>query len=380
MIVLGWLAHKWWSDRTEAAKLSEHTRKRYDSMRLATYHAPYPNGWYKLCDSKQLPRGSVKEIKAMDLTLAVFRHDTPEGKVSVVDAHCPHLGANLVHGGKVKGNCLECPFHKWHINGEGCVTYIPYSDKIPSNAKTRSYPSFDYLNMVVFYFHADGLEPDHLPTPVAEIDDGRFVYRGAWDAPNIHMHIQEFAENSADLQHFGPLHSQMKLPWTEIPIPGLAIKHTADWIQEKDPDKKHLTVFMDTASLRWMGRDIPNTEAKARATFVGPASVIQFRFFLPEVGEMVLLQTHLPLEGALQQTQFRWYADPKIPRLLAWYVVGNWISQWRNDVLVWENKIFRPKPALASGDGPIPALRRWYKQFYSEGSLKYRHRQDGLSW
>jgi hypothetical protein len=33
---------------------------------------------------------------------------------------------------------------------------------------------------------------------------------------------------------------------------------------------------------------------------------------------------------------------------------------------VWENKEFKSKPFLVRGDGPVAALRRWYKQFYSE--------------
>lgn len=24
--------------------------------------------------------------------------------------------------------------------------------------------------------------------------------------------------------------------------------------------------------------------------------------------------------------------------MLVWYVVGSWIAQWRNDIMVWENK------------------------------------------
>ncbi len=38
--------------------------------------------------------------------------------------------------------------------------------------------------------------------------------------------------------------------------------------------------------------------------------------------------------------------------------------QFNQDIPIWENKIFLPQPALCDGDGPIPALRRWGKQFY----------------
>lgn len=37
----------------------------------------------------------------------------------------------------------------------------------------------------------------------------------------------------------------------------------------------------------------------------------------------------------VQNVEFKWFADKKIPRLMVSYVIGNWISQWRNDLSVW---------------------------------------------
>lgn len=48
----------------------------------------------------------------------------------ILDAYCPHLGANMAEGGRVKGDCLECPFHGWLFRGsDGQCDYIPYADK-----------------------------------------------------------------------------------------------------------------------------------------------------------------------------------------------------------------------------------------------------------
>jgi cholesterol 7-dehydrogenase len=59
---------------------------------------------------------------------AVFR--TVAGVVHILDAYCPHLGANMAVGGVVRGDCLECPFHLWRFKGEdGKCSAIPYSDK-----------------------------------------------------------------------------------------------------------------------------------------------------------------------------------------------------------------------------------------------------------
>jgi len=65
------------------------------------------------------------------------------------------------------------------------------------------------------------------------------------------MHLQEFAENSADMQHFDPLHGRMYIPFTSIAIPGVMVDHDAKWVQdEKEP---HVTYFLNHARLEILG-------------------------------------------------------------------------------------------------------------------------------
>jgi hypothetical protein len=61
----------------------------------------------------------------------------------------------------------------------------------------------------------------------------------------------------------------------------------------------------------------------------------------------------------------RWFADATMPRNLVWYIVGNWIAQYQNDIFIWENKKFLKSPMLVKGDGPMNKQRRWFKQFYA---------------
>lgn len=51
------------------------------------------------------------------------------GAAYIADAYCPHLGAHLGVGGKVKKECIECPFHGWTFEGsdDGKLVNIPYS-------------------------------------------------------------------------------------------------------------------------------------------------------------------------------------------------------------------------------------------------------------
>jgi 3-ketosteroid 9alpha-monooxygenase subunit A len=50
------------------------------------------------------------------------------------------------------------------------------------------------------------------------------------------------------------------------------------------------------------------------------------------------------------------------------YVKGyldNLRSGFEDDIRIWENKVYRERPVLCDGDGPIGLLRRWYRQFYA---------------
>ena len=151
-------------------------REGRDRMRAATYPRPYPNGWYKVCNSDDLAPGSVRYVQAVGQHLCVFRGDE-DGKVGVLDAFCPHLGANLAVGGTVSGNRLVCPFHRWSLAADGSVVDIPYA-KVPRNARTRSWPVVEYYGMVCVYVDDEGRDAPYYPPRVPELDSGTFKHRG----------------------------------------------------------------------------------------------------------------------------------------------------------------------------------------------------------
>ena len=80
------------------------------------------------------------------------------------------------------------------------------------------------------------------------------------------------------------------------------------------------------------GRVCESTRAGALITFLSLGSIVKFEFDIPRIGEITMFQTHTPVEALRQRVSFRWFAARFVPRLLISYVVGNWISQWRQDV------------------------------------------------
>jgi hypothetical protein len=75
------------------------SRTSHDLRRSATYPGPVSNSWFHLCNSEELPKGKVLEIRALNCVFALWR-DEDENPV-VQSAFCIHLGANIAVGGKV---------------------------------------------------------------------------------------------------------------------------------------------------------------------------------------------------------------------------------------------------------------------------------------
>lgn len=55
---------------------------------------PYPNGWFAIAKSKEIKSGTAKNIDCLGENFVVFRSQT-SNEVFVLDAYCPHMGANL---------------------------------------------------------------------------------------------------------------------------------------------------------------------------------------------------------------------------------------------------------------------------------------------
>ena len=339
-----------------------------DDLRLGSYPHPYPTGWYRLMASRSLRRGQVRYVECLGRALVVWRGEDADDVVAM-GAFCPHLGGNLRHG-RVREDRIECPFHGWQFTGDGQAACVPYSDSLPTRVAAESFPVQEVHGQIFTYHHAGeagqrggGDVPYPVPR-IREVDDGSFVFRGHYDGGRVRMHIVEFIENVGDWAHFKRLHGRMTVPWTQIPLPGFTIEHEPGW--EADSDRPWRMYFLNQAVIAFRGRPLARTRANAHVTFTGPASLVSFRITIPDVGGIEIVQTHLPVAPLEQQVDFHWFADRRVPRLLVYYVVGHWISQWRQDTGIWENKTYVAKPALCRDDGPVIAVRRWYRQFFPD--------------
>ena len=80
----------------------------------------YPSGWYTAAFADEISPGEVATRTFMGREIVLYR--TMSGELHAAEAYCPHLGAHLGRGGKVRGETIECPFHTFRFSADGkCV-------------------------------------------------------------------------------------------------------------------------------------------------------------------------------------------------------------------------------------------------------------------
>lgn len=114
----------------------------------------YINFWYPVALSKDVTNEKPVQAEIMGLNFVAFR-DT-EGKAHVISNTCIHRGGALGRG-KIKGDCVECPYHGWQFSGDGKCQVIPTNPldtKPPARAKVDAYPAEERYG-ILFAFLGD---------------------------------------------------------------------------------------------------------------------------------------------------------------------------------------------------------------------------------
>ena len=119
------------------------------------------NFWYAAEESKNVGNAPV-HVRMLGQDFVLFRDTT--GKAHCLNNVCVHRGGSLAHG-KLKGNCVECPYHGWQFDGEGICRRIPSmgeNAKFPSRAKIDAYPTQERYGLI-FAFLGDIPEDERPP-------------------------------------------------------------------------------------------------------------------------------------------------------------------------------------------------------------------------
>jgi len=303
---------------------------------------PIPTGWFCVAWSHDLEVGQVLPLKYFGTDLVLFR--TEDGVAHLLDAFCPHLGAHLGHGGVVDGDGIVCPFHAWKFDGAGTCTRIPYAKNTPKQAKLKPWSLVEKNNMILAWHSASEAPPQWVVPDVDECNDdawSEFTYR-EWTVGSCN---QETGENAVDSAHFCYLHGTQEVPPTKSKI-----------------INKHL---MHTQSQTLMTTKMGSVEGNIDVQMFG------FGFTLTRftgLVETLLVSSNTPIDEENCHLRFSFtvkkFGGREITGGIGKAFVKEIARQLEQDIPVWENKIYLPRPVICDGDGPIGLYRNWAKGLY----------------
>jgi 3-ketosteroid 9alpha-monooxygenase subunit A len=306
----------------------------------------YATGWFVIAAAEELPPGKVLSLAYFGRKLVAFRGES--GEVHVLDAHCPHLGADLGVGGTVVGDSIRCPFHAWRFGGDGACVEIPYDrserpEKSRARAKIRPWTVRE-RNGLLFLWHDRFDRPPSYEIPVIAEHGSPEWTPWTLNLMTIRTVPCEIIENVADSGHFPAVHGTALEQFENEFVDHIAIQRSAG-----------------VAYPRGGGSD----RFKLTATYYGPAyQLTEMESFLPNK----MVNAHTPIDEKSLHLRFgvmlkRIGDDKKMARYAAGYTQNLQVG-FAEDVAIWENKVWRDRPTLCDGDGAMGALRRWYRQFY----------------
>ena len=109
-----------------------------------------PNGWYVVATSDELKPGRMLSRRYFERDLVVYR--TEGGALSVIDAHCPHMGAHLGRHGKLVGETLQCGFHGFRYRADGQCVATAYDGPPPAAARLRRWEHREKNGVILVWF------------------------------------------------------------------------------------------------------------------------------------------------------------------------------------------------------------------------------------
>jgi nitrite reductase/ring-hydroxylating ferredoxin subunit len=304
---------------------------------------PIPDGWFAVAWSKDLVRGEVRRAHYFGRELVIFR--TREGRVQVLDAYCPHLGAHLAEGGRVVGESIRCPFHGWRFDTSGKCVEIPYAKHIPPAARVRPWDVCERNDMIFVWHHSAGEAPSWDVPHMPEIGDPD------WTEPRtlelqVPVHMQDMAENNCDPVHFFYVHGNTHVPPSDVSyeLDGRLMRMTS---RHKKEDPSGAAYEFDLDRDTW-GLGL----AAVRMRGIGDAGLLMF-------------SSTSPVDSSHTHSRWLFTVTKNLVDLAGEDFIIGLEKGVQEDMRIWRNKIHRANPVLCEADTYLVEFRKWARQFYS---------------
>lgn len=244
--------------------------------------------------------GLSKNLSIEPVTIKGKKHTlfkTKDGNISMVDAKCPHRGANLCNG-KVKGNVIQCPYHGWEFDTNGILVNVPSTKNIPCKGDINSYPVIEDGGFIW-----SGDDKDTLPTRYCqELFDPSWVK--VYGSKELHGNMYDWILNATDISHINFVHDFADE--NNGIIRNTKIEMFEDYVD-------CFAKVQPKASSKFTEHMQPEDGSSIHSRFVAPATSI-IRIKLKGPYEFITFSTLTPIDD--ENTKMSWcMMYPKIPLL-----------------------------------------------------------------
>ena len=235
----------------------------------------------------------VVPVRLLGEDLVLFRD--LEGKLGLIDRHCPHRGADMLYG-RLEDGGLRCAFHGWNFDRSGqCIEQPgePEGSQMHKNIRIRSYPVVE-KNGIVFAYMGPGDPP---PFPALDCfaapDTHVFAFKGLWECnwlqamevgidPAHASFLHRFLQDEDPADSYGKQFRD-KAGETDIPMTRLLREYPRPDIKVEETD-----YGMRLISLRHM----EDGRTHVRVT----NQIFPEAICIPMSNEMTITQWHVPVD------------------------------------------------------------------------------------
>jgi phenylpropionate dioxygenase-like ring-hydroxylating dioxygenase large terminal subunit len=272
---------------------------------------PLTGYWYIAGPSSDLGRKPIRRLVEKE-TLVLFRDSAAQAH-ALVD-RCAHRGMALSLG-KVRGDCIECPYHGWQYDGQGLLRHVPAlcRDEWPAQLKTmRPFPVWE-SDEHIWVWIGDGVPataPFHFPH-CGEPGWTTFFLHTLFEAP-----VEACLENFLDVPHTLFVHPGLFRGKTQQPT-RVQVRRLRDGVVAEFLDEQPLRgfgprlVFPKNTVMRHSDRFILPAITRVdysfgnRYGFIITSQCTQREEFLVDVTTAITWR--LPLPRWLLRPFLRWY-------------------------------------------------------------------------
>lgn len=318
------------------------------------------NQWYAVASSKEIKEGQLVGMKRLAMDLVFFRKD---GVLSALVDRCSHRGAALSKG-KVKGQCLQCPFHGLEFGSDGQCEFVPAIGLTNEETDLTRY-NVKYFHLreimdIVFLWYGD-TDPQGQPDFFDIIDE---TFKMGEIKDHWATHYSRSIENQLDVVHLPFVHHNTIGRGGKTLINGPKVL----WLSPN-----HLQTSADNEVDRGQTPEKPD---KARIK----SSNLQFKYpnlWLNNIADKIkVLGFFAPIDEENTMVYFRFYN--KLTGLGPVDKAIGWLGKWADFIVERQDRRVvitqRPKASsfkksgenLLQGDRPIIEYRKRRQELKEE--------------